>query len=384
MVSGNILVVDDDFGTREIIRHNVVEQGFQASAVASGELALEALKSGQFDLVLLDVLMPGLDGHEVLNRLKSDPDLQHIPVVMISGLDDIKIVVRCIEDGAEDFLTKPFDPTLLRARVRSCLEKKNLRDKEQDHLAAIEKVKLRLEQELNEASNYVKSILPKPFEQDGLSIDWRYTPSTELGGDIFGYAWIDSDSFAIYLLDVCGHGVGASLLSVSVLNTIASGEVSNIDFKNPSQVLAKLNSSFPMEKQNNMFFSMWYAVLDVPSGKLKYAGGGHPPALLIDHENQLIQLESQGPIIGIDEGVHFESQETTLKAGAQLYLYSDGVYEHIRDDGSTVDFDTFQDALLQSNLENYSLSSLENWARSIHSQPSFEDDFSIVKLSYKK
>ncbi len=173
MISGNILVVDDDFGTREIIRHNVVEQGFLASAVASGELALEALKSGQFDLVLLDVLMPGLDGHEVLNRLKSDPDLQHIPVVMISGLDDIKIVVSCIEDGAEDFLTKPFDPTLLRARVRSCLEKKNLRDKEQDHLAAIEKVKLRLEQELNEASNYVKSILPKPFEQDGLSIDWR-------------------------------------------------------------------------------------------------------------------------------------------------------------------------------------------------------------------
>ncbi|MFC4996063.1 response regulator [Rubritalea tangerina] len=107
MIIGNILVVDDDFGTREIIKHNVIEQGHQATAVEDGEKAIELLKSRAFDLVLLDVLMPGLDGHEVLRRLKADHLLRHIPVVMISGLDDIKSVVTCIEIGAEDFLTNP-------------------------------------------------------------------------------------------------------------------------------------------------------------------------------------------------------------------------------------------------------------------------------------
>ncbi|MFC4991500.1 PP2C family protein-serine/threonine phosphatase [Rubritalea tangerina] len=381
MIIGNILVVDDDFGTREIIKHNVIEQGHQATAVEDGEKAIELLKSRAFDLVLLDVLMPGLDGHEVLRRLKADHLLRHIPVVMISGLDDIKSVVTCIEIGAEDFLTKPFDPTLLRARINSCLEKKTLRDKEQEHLAAIEAVKKRLEKELSEASHYVRSILPQPLNTADLKVDWRYIPSNELGGDTFGYQQIDPDHFALYLLDVCGHGVGPSLLSVSVLNAIASEELSNTDFTKPSQVLSKLNNAFPMEKQNDMFFSIWYGVLHLPSMTLEYAGGGHPPALLHTPEHPLTELQSSGPIIGIDADSEYHTQKQQLLPGSKIYLYSDGVYEHQQHDGTTVDFDSFKSILGNAALNPTTLEILESWARETHAAPTLEDDFSIIELS---
>ena len=113
--SGHILVVDDDFGTREALRLQIVNLGHQGEAVASGTIALQRLREEAFDLVLLDVIMPELDGYQVLTEIKQDPSLKHIPVIMVSALDDIASVVRCIESGAEDYLPKPFDPTLLRA-----------------------------------------------------------------------------------------------------------------------------------------------------------------------------------------------------------------------------------------------------------------------------
>src|SRR5262249_30183233 len=124
----------------------------------------------------------------------------------------------------------PFNPTLLRARITACLEKKLLREAEQRHLQEIEATHRRLSEELTEAANYVRSILPPPTETP-LRVDWKYQPSTELGGDAFGYHWIDRDHFAVYLLDVCGHGVAASLLSVAAINAIRSGALANTDFR---------------------------------------------------------------------------------------------------------------------------------------------------------
>ena len=107
-------------------------------------------------------------------------------------------------------------------------------------------------------------------------------PSTTLGGDGLGYHWLDEDSFAIYLVDVCGHGVGAALHSVSVLNVLRSENLQNTDFRRPDQVLAGLNAVFPMENHKEMYFTIWYGVYNRVSRVLTYASGGHPPALLIE------------------------------------------------------------------------------------------------------
>jgi len=130
---GVILVVDDDGGNRGVLARWLAREGYEVREAADGEPALELLRTAGVDLVLLDVMMPGLDGYEVLRRLKADARLREVPVLMISALDEAGSVVRCIELGAEDYLPKPFEPVLLRARIGACLEKKRLRDQEARH-----------------------------------------------------------------------------------------------------------------------------------------------------------------------------------------------------------------------------------------------------------
>jgi adenylate cyclase len=145
-----ILVVDDNEENREMLARRLERQGHRVRAVAGGHEALAILAPAAFDLVLLDVMMPELDGYRVLQRLKADPGLRDIPVLMISALDEMDSVVRCIELGAEDYLAKPFDPVLLRARIDACLEKKRLRDREVRHLQELAEWNRTLEERVKE------------------------------------------------------------------------------------------------------------------------------------------------------------------------------------------------------------------------------------------
>ena len=222
-IHGANSVVDDYPENRDVLIEHLERQGHSTAEAEDGSHALELLSREAFDLVLLDVDMPEMDGYSVLARMKSDPKLRHLPVIMISAIDETETVIRCIEAGSEDFLPKPFDPTLLRARIDASLEKKFLRDQERTHLHRIEETQARLAKELQEAARYVASTLPPPM-RERFEISWAYEPSTEFGGDSFGYHWIDETHFAIYLLDVCGHGVGAALLSVAAINVIRSGD----------------------------------------------------------------------------------------------------------------------------------------------------------------
>ena len=137
MQQGFVLVVDDIEENRDVLSRRLKRQGYAVATTENGREALEKLRSGTFDLVLLDIMMPEMDGYEVLQRLKADEALRHIPVIMISALSELDSVVRCIGMGAEDYLPKPFNPTLLKARIGACLEKKRARDREQELSAAL-------------------------------------------------------------------------------------------------------------------------------------------------------------------------------------------------------------------------------------------------------
>jgi class 3 adenylate cyclase len=130
---GAILVVDDNAENRDMLARRLARQGYEVLTAAGGRAALETLAARPLDLVLLDVMMPDLDGYAVLQRLKADPALRDIPVLMISALDELDSVVRCIQLGAEDYLSKPFEPVLLQARIGACLEKKRFHDQEARH-----------------------------------------------------------------------------------------------------------------------------------------------------------------------------------------------------------------------------------------------------------
>lgn len=153
-VTGTILVVDDTESNRALLTRRLSREGFTVAIAENGRRALDMLGRHAFDLVLLDIMMPEMDGHQVLTAMKADFALRHLPVIMISGLDDVDTLVRCIEGGADDYLTKPFDPVLLRARIGACLDKKRLRDKERELLQQVREA-----QEKSEA--LLLNILPR-------------------------------------------------------------------------------------------------------------------------------------------------------------------------------------------------------------------------------
>lgn len=382
-ITGSLLIVDDNVENSHLLARTLERQGHRTAEVQNGLEALAVLAEKPFDLVLLDVLMPELDGYETLGRIKADPKLRHIPVIMISALDELKSVVRCIEEGAEDYLPKPFDPTLLRARVGASLDKKRFRDQEQAYLQQIDETRKRLQSELQEAARYVSGILPDPID-DPFRIRWSYNPSMELGGDSFGYHWIDDDHFAIYLLDVCGHGVGAALLSVAAINVMRTMSLQNVDFREPAEVLRGLNDTFPMEKHNNMYFTIWYGVYHKGASVLRHVSGGHPPAVLFtpnEREPQL--LRSPGMLIGAMPGATFHSETTTIPPGSRLCVFCDGAYEIRRDNEEMLDFE--QDFLPFLNTHRGSdklPDELLEWIRGFRRQEVLDDDYSFLTVDF--
>jgi class 3 adenylate cyclase len=189
VLPSRLLVVDDTETNRDLLSRRLVREGHLVDAVGDGEAALARLAADDFDLVLLDLMMPRMNGFEVLCRIKADPRTRDIPVIMISALDEFDSAVRCIEAGAEDYLPKPFNPVLLRARINTCLEKKRLRDRER---AVAEQ--LRVEKEKSEA--LLLNILPRTIvsrmRQGEVEIADRYDEVSILFSDLVGFTTIAS------------------------------------------------------------------------------------------------------------------------------------------------------------------------------------------------
>jgi sigma-B regulation protein RsbU (phosphoserine phosphatase) len=244
-----------------------------------------------------------------------------------------------------------------------------------------------LNQELAEAAQYVKTILPQPITEGVIRTDWRFVPSTSLGGDAFGYHWLDEDRFAIYLIDVSGHGVGAALLSVSVMNVLRSQSLPDTDFKDPEQVLGALNIAFPGEENNDMFFTIWYGVYKKGTRELIYASGGHPPALLLDRTSEggskATPLRTPNYVIGGMQEVTYEKRECVVGKNNMLYVFSDGVYEVEKLDGSMWRFQEFADFMNRVKSDGQSiLDRLYSYARNLGNSEKFEDDFTIIEVAF--
>jgi len=316
-----------------------------------------------------------------LLKMRSEPALREVRVIMLSALDQEEGIARCLELGAEDYISKPFSPVFLRARIEASLERKRLRDQERETYAALQASEKRLSAELADAAKYVQSLLPAPVDGD-VRADWRFQPSAELGGDIFGYHWVNANRLAIYLLDVSGHGVGAALLSVSVLNVLRSQALPGTDICDPAAVLKQLNRVFPMERQNNLLFTIWYGIFDRNSRWLAYASGGHPPALLLGEPQSVPQpLSTGGRVLGIDPDAEFHCASIEVKRGSRLYVFSDGAYELARPDGSAVQLSELVQQIQKPPTNNRSkLDELVQWAREVSAKDTFEDDLSILEI----
>jgi sigma-B regulation protein RsbU (phosphoserine phosphatase) len=382
---GAILIVDDDESSREMLARRLRRSGYTVSAVSSGLHALSLARNQRFDLVMLDMIMPGLDGFQLLTKFKAEAGLREIPIIMLSALDEENGIARCIEMGAEDYLAKPFNSVFLRARIGACLEKKRLRDKERATYEALVKSERHLARELAEAAAYVRSLLPGPLT-GRIEAEWCFHPSDQLGGDAFGYHWIDPDHLAIYLLDVCGHGVGAALLSVSALNTIRAESLAALDFREPAQVLAGLNRIFRMEHQNNLFFSIWYGVYSLSRREVRFASGGHPAAILLrpepDGRCTPQSLRTEAPPVGCFDQIQYTVGTAPAPAGTKLLVFSDGVFEIYQGKERTGTWQEFVTEFEQESIQKLRPAERLKRALELRQAPALEDDFSFLELRF--
>jgi adenylate cyclase len=194
-----VLVVDDNEANRDLLRRRLQRQGYSVTVAENGYQALELIQSEPVDLVLLDIMMPRMNGYQVLEQIKANPDLRHIPVLVISALDDLESVVKCIELGAEDYLSKPFNPILLKARISACLEKKRLRDREKAYLQ-------QLSEEREKSERLLLSILPQPIaerlKQNPHTIADSFQDVSVLFADIVGFTQLWSRISAAELVEL--------------------------------------------------------------------------------------------------------------------------------------------------------------------------------------
>ena len=205
MAASRILIVDDEPLNLDYLQQELEGAEYETLAASSGGQALERIASEPPDLILLDIMMPGMDGFEVLRRLKADAATRSLPVIIISAASDVNSMVRGIQLGAEDYLPKPFEPTLLRARITSSLEKKRLHDMEQTYLKGLER-ELDIAREIQEG--FLPAELPKV---EGWELGAYFRAAREVAGDFYD-AFLLPDGQLVFLVgDVCGKGVGAAL-----------------------------------------------------------------------------------------------------------------------------------------------------------------------------
>ena len=376
-----VLLVDDQALIGEAVRRMVATDPSIAFRFCSaGSKAIDAAHEFAPTVILQDLVMPDADGLALLEAYRRDERLRGVPVIVLSAKEEASTKAEAFARGASDYLVKLPDPVEVLARIRYhskgylALLQRNAAFKA---LAASEQ---HMAEELSRAAEYVRSLLDPPIE-GRVETSWRFVPSASLGGDSFGYHWIDYRRFAIYLIDVCGHGVGPALMSIAAMNMVRS--LSPEQASDPSEVLSLLNASFQMERHNGMYFTMWYGVYDAATRSMTWSGGGHPPAFLLGGPEMLL-LDSQGPMIGAIPDLDWASVSTEVPEGARLLLFSDGVYELQKTDGEMWAWDDFVAFMQESPSPGQSrIDRLVAHACALQGRDAFEDDFSMVEAVFR-
>ncbi|NJM96865.1 MAG: SpoIIE family protein phosphatase [Phormidesmis sp. RL_2_1] len=385
----DILIIDDDPSILTSLHRLLKKLGYRVAtasdAVAGVQTAFRLVPS----VIICDWLLPGdTSGLDICHRIKQDPQLSTTAFLMMTSHTDIANRVEALEAGADDLLIKPVDTAALIARVKSGMRLHQLTQ-------ALRAQTHRLQAELAEAATYVSSLLPTDTPKEAIkegaadvSISSCFISSQELGGDCFDHYWLDPDYLVMYLLDVSGHGLGAALLSTSVLNVLRSQSLPGANFYRPETVLRGLNEAFQMNDQNDKYFTIWYGVYNRVTRELSYASAGHPPAILVSPTANIKRLRTPGMPIGMMPDATYQWQRCSITPSSRLYIFSDGIYEiHPAGDvhnpsAPLLGLDNFVHLL--ASLETHQKLGLETILEQVRtfSNNHFEDDLSLLEINF--
>jgi sigma-B regulation protein RsbU (phosphoserine phosphatase) len=334
MEKQKVLIVDDTPQNIHVLMETL-KDSYKIVAATSGAKALQlATREPLPDLILLDVMMPEMSGYEVCEQLKKDPLTERIPVIFVTALHEAGDEEKGLELGALDFITKPFHPALVKARVRNQLELKRHRDhleeevqRRTQELLASNLARQKLENELDVARGLQRSMLADsrftlPGGSGGLAALLR--PARAVGGDLYDYALLDGGKLLLVLGDVSDKGVAAALFMVRALTLLRSFAPT---VPNPGELLTLVNVALCRDNATFMFVTLACCIIDLESLEWRYACGGHePPLILGDGDPRFLELEA-GPALGLLEDAQFPVHSGRMAPGSTFVLYTDGVTE---------------------------------------------------------
>ncbi len=355
-----ILVVDDEPFICDLLIQALEPQGYELCSASDGEHALQLVESMHPGIMILDVGMPGLDGYEVLQRLRKVESDSRVYVLMLTGRSELADLEKGLGAGADDFLPKPFHLRELIARVNAAVRvqtlQEELRLKNQQlaeanlalvqSLQAQERLNRKMILEMEMAARLQCGILsPGSLDMGKVRACARYQPSTDIGGDFYDLRLLGNGQASIFLADAVGHGVSAALLAAMVKTALEDALAGQIL---PSRVLAALNRSFQFCSNHGKYLTAFFGLLDCDTGELTYSLAGHVPPLLYRNASRGVEtLDSPGLCLGIFEEGRYEDRRANLFPGDRLFAFTDGIYDATADDRNL--FGTrFPDLLVQS------------------------------------
>ncbi|MBU0490824.1 MAG: SpoIIE family protein phosphatase [Chloroflexi bacterium] len=321
---GNILIVDDNPANLHLLSQMLSDEGYQARPVPDGPLALVAAWAELPDLILLDIRMPEMDGYEVCEHLKADPQARDIPIIFLSALNELQDKIRAFAVGGVDYITKPFQFQEVLARVETHLALRNLQKQ-------LQEANKTMAQELALAGHVQASFLPSELPViPGWQLTAMLQPARKTSGDFYDVIPLPQRRIGLLIADVVDKGAVAALymvLSWILVRTYAEEHPTQ-----PAQVLTAVNRRLLLNTQADQFVTVFYGVLDPATATLTYCNAGHNPPYLVRSQNGSVQaLRNTGPMLGILEGETWEQGTVQLAPGDVLVLYTDGVTDAERE-----------------------------------------------------
>jgi sigma-B regulation protein RsbU (phosphoserine phosphatase) len=321
-----ILVVDDDAVSRKILAQLLASAGLQCHECEDGTEALELIRAKQPSLLLLDFDMPGLNGAEVLKSLRSDKDpaIAQIPAIMLTGHGSEESEVRCLQAGADDFVTKPVNAAVLRARIETQLRLRSMRRQLERQNDELEEWRRNLERDLAAAQLTQQSLIPqKPPTIAGWEVAAWYRPVIQVGGDIYGWLHMKDGRILFWIADGTGHGAAAALLTTLAKLLFHHGSV---EHDGPATVMEAVNNDFRSIFGGRSFMTAMCVAVDPATGRATVVGAGHPPVLIARHSGGTESIASVAPPLGLIEHPEFTETIVDLDPGDALLLYTDGLF----------------------------------------------------------
>jgi len=330
-----VLLVDDAKANLDILVEGL-KSDHKLSLALNGELALKIAARTPPDLVLLDIVMPGLDGYEVCRRLRQMPETAEVPIMFLSSLEEVQNKTLGFEAGANDYLTKPFEMLEVKARVRSLLKAK----------AYADAVKEKIAYDLRIASEIQMGILPTDIaavaEGTGLEAHAILHPAQEVGGDLYEVLRRPDGNLVVVIGDVSGKGIPAALFMAVTMTLLRA---MSAESHRPEDILRRVSDALVSHNPRNMFVTLLCAVYEPAAGKLTYASAGHPAAVLVRDGTASLLPTEPDLAAGIMAGLTAPSQAAQLKLGDLVVFYTDGVTEAFNAAGNLYGDGRLQEAL---------------------------------------